>query len=99
EDGLRRAVEVVQAGLIGPVRQIHVWTNRPIWPQGMDRPAGEDPVPASLDWDQWLGPAPWRPYKGSKVYHPFNWRGWQDFGTGALGDMACHTVNMPFRAL
>jgi len=94
------------------VRQVHVWSNRPIWPQGMDRPAGEDPVPEYLDWDLWLGPAPWRPYKGQwpedeggrgrhgrGYYHPFTWRGWQDFGTGALGDMACHTANMPFRAL
>jgi len=80
------------------VREVHVWSNRPIWPQGMDRPPGEDPVPPTLDWDLWLGPAPWRPYKRD-VYHPFNWRGWQDFGTGALGDMACHTANMPFRAL
>jgi Oxidoreductase family, NAD-binding Rossmann fold/Oxidoreductase family, C-terminal alpha/beta domain len=98
EDGLRRAVEVVQAGVIGPVRQVHVWSNRPIWPQGMNRPAGEDPVPADMDWDLWLGPAPLRPFKKG-IYHPFNWRGWQDFGTGALGDMACHTANMPFRAL
>lgn len=98
EDGLRRAVECIQAGLIGQVREVHVWSNRPIWPQGMDRPPGEDPVPPTLDWDLWLGPAPWRPYKRD-VYHPFNWRGWQDFGTGALGDMACHTANMPFRAL
>jgi len=98
EDGLRRAVEVIQTGIIGPVRQLHVWSNRPIWPQGLDRPPGEDPVPLSLSWDIWLGPAPWRPFK-SKVYHPFAWRGWQDFGTGALGDMACHTANMPFRAL
>jgi predicted dehydrogenase len=113
EDGLRRAVEIVQAGVLGSVRHVHVWSNRPIWPQGMDRPAGEDPVPAHLDWDLWLGPAAWRPFKanwpsdaGSKtkglegqVYQPFRWRGWQDFGTGALGDMACHTANMPFRAL
>ena len=115
EDGLRRAVEVVQAGVIGPVRQVYVWTNRPIWPQGMDRPPGEDPVPEALDWDLWLGPASKRPYKAfwpgesspasknrarrNGIYHPFNWRGWQDFGTGALGDMACHTSNMPFRAL
>ncbi len=96
-DGLRRAVECIQAGIIGQVHEVHVWTNRPIWPQGMDRPAGVDPVPASLDWDIWIGPAPMRPY--NKVYQPFKWRGWQDFGTGALGDMACHTVNMPFRAL
>ena len=96
--GLRRAVEIVQAGVIGPVRQLHVWSNRPIWPQGIDRPEGEDPVPETLDWDLWLGPAPKRPFKNGS-YHPFKWRGWQDFGTGALGDMACHTVNMPFRAL
>ncbi len=97
EDGLRRAVEVVHAGLIGNVSQIHVWSNRPIWPQGIERPPGEDPVPAYLNWDLWIGPAPMRPYKRG-VYHPFKWRGWIDFGTGALGDMACHTVNMPFRA-
>ncbi len=97
-DGLRRAVECIQAGLIGQVSQVHIWTNRPIWPQGMDRPEGEDPIPETLNWDIWLGPAPIRPFK-SGVYHPFNWRGWQDFGTGALGDMACHTVNMPFRGL
>ena len=113
EDGLRRSVEVIQAGLIGPVRQVYVWTNRPIWPQGMDRPAGADPIPATLDWDAWIGPAAMRPYKDQwpekptsggrrgrgSVYQPFVWRGWQDFGTGALGDMACHTANMPFRAL
>jgi hypothetical protein len=64
----------------------------------MNRPDGSDPVPETLAWDIWLGPAPERPYKKG-VYNPFNWRGWQDFGTGALGDMACHTVNMPFRAL
>ncbi|HVU08352.1 MAG TPA: Gfo/Idh/MocA family oxidoreductase [Verrucomicrobiae bacterium] len=107
-DGLRRAVEVIQDGLIGKVHQVHVWTNRPVWPQGMDRPAGEDPIPDTLSWDIWLGPAPARPYKKDatingvnfrNIYQPFNWRGWQDFGTGALGDMACHTVNMPFRAL
>jgi predicted dehydrogenase len=97
-DGLRRAIEIVQAGVIGPVRQVHVWTNRPIWPQGMSRPDGSDPVPDTLNWDIWLGPAPERPFK-KDVYHTFKWRGWQDFGTGALGDMACHTVNMPFRAL
>jgi Oxidoreductase family, NAD-binding Rossmann fold/Oxidoreductase family, C-terminal alpha/beta domain len=96
--GLRRAVEVVQAGVIGPVRELHVWSNRPIWPQGINRPPGSDPVPPELDWDQWIGPARMRPFKKG-VYHSFKWRGWYDFGTGALGDMACHTVNMPFRAL
>jgi predicted dehydrogenase len=105
-DGLRRAVETIQDGLIGQVHEVHVWTNRPVWPQAMQRPAGEDPVPSTLEWDIWLGPAQARPYKGFRkpedkqgIYTPFNWRGWQDFGTGALGDMACHTVNMPFRAL
>ena len=96
--GLRRAVEVIQAGVIGAPRELHVWSNRPIWPQGLDRPPGEDPVPSNVDWDLWLGPAAFRPFKNG-VYHSFAWRGWYDFGTGALGDMACHTVNMPFRAL
>jgi predicted dehydrogenase len=111
-DSLRRAVEVMHAGIIGPVHQAYVWTNRPIWPQGRDRPPGSDDVPAGLDWDLWLGTAPERPFKldwpeeaasgkkrESRVYQPFTWRGWQDFGTGALGDMACHTVNWPFRSL
>jgi len=97
-DGLRRAVEVIQGGVIGKPKELHVWSNRPIWPQGIDRPPGEDPVPETLDWNQWLGPAQFRPYKRD-TYHTFKWRGWLDFGTGALGDMACHTVNMPFRAL
>ena len=98
ENGLRRAIEVVQAGVIGKPLELHVWTNRPIWPQGLSRPEGQDPVPANLEWDVWLGAAALRPYK-KDVYEPFKWRGWYDFGTGALGDMACHTVNMPFRAL
>jgi len=108
-DGLRRAVEVVHAGLIGAVRQAYVWTNRPLWRQGLERPEGSDPVPVGVDWDLWLGTAPWRPYKAEwpdapargrrAVYQPWVWRGWHDFGTGALGDMACHTVNWPFRAL
>jgi hypothetical protein len=98
ENGLRRAIEVVQAGVIGKPLELHVWSNRPIWPQGLERPEGEDPVPSTVDWDLWLGPAAYRPFKKG-VYHGFNWRGWYDFGTGALGDMACHTVNMPFRAL
>jgi predicted dehydrogenase len=97
-DGLRRAVECIQAGIIGQVREVHIWTNRPVWPQGMARPAGSDPVPSGLDWDLWIGAAPMRPFKRD-TYEPFIWRGWLDFGTGALGDMACHTVNMPFRAL
>src|SRR5262245_57735022 len=82
--GLRRAVEIIQAGLIGNPKELHVRSNRPIWPQGIDRPPGEDAVPASLDWNLWLGPAPARPYK-KDTYHTFKWRGWKDFGTGALG--------------
>jgi predicted dehydrogenase len=96
-EGLRRAVELIQAGIIGPVTEAHVWTNRPIWPQGIDkRPAKKDP-PKGVNWDVWLGPAPERDYGDG--YHPFAWRGWWDFGTGALGDMACHTANMAFMAL
>jgi hypothetical protein len=95
---LRRDVEIVQAGLLGQVGELYVWTNRPIWPQGLDRPEGQDPVPDYMNWDAWIGPAPMRPFKDG-VYHDFKWRGWHDFGTGALGDMACHMVNMPFRAL
>lgn len=98
ENGLREAVEVIRAGTIGDVKEVHVWTNRPIWPQGQGRPSGKDPIPEGLNWDAWIGPAPMRPFK-SEVYHPFNWRGWVDFGTGALGDMACHTTNMPVMAL
>jgi predicted dehydrogenase len=94
-DGLRRGAAVIQAGAIGDVKEIHVWTNRPIWAQGGDRPEPSDP-PAHLNWDLFLGPAPERPY--AKGYHPFAWRGWWDFGTGALGDMACHTMNLAFAA-
>jgi predicted dehydrogenase len=93
---LRKTAAVVRAGAVGNVKEVHVWTNRPIWPQGGTRPASA-PVPSNLHWDLWLGPAPVRDY--APGYHPFSWRGWWDFGSGALGDMACHTVNMPFMAL
>jgi predicted dehydrogenase len=96
EPSLRRAAAIIQAGTLGTVKEVHVWTNRPIWPQGGDRPQPAQ-CPAHLKWDLWLGPAPERPYANG--YHPFAWRGWWDFGTGALGDMACHTVNMPYMAL
>lgn len=94
---LRQSVEIIRSGAIGDVREVHVWTNRPIWPQNINRPAETPPVPATLNWDLWLGPAPERPYHNA--YVPFAWRGWWDFGTGALGDMACHTMNMPNMAL
>ncbi len=95
-NSLRKTAALVRAGSVGNVKEVHVWTNRPIWPQGGPRPAEATP-PANVHWDLWLGPAPHRPY--APGYHPFAWRGWWDFGSGALGDMACHTVNMPFMAL
>ena len=94
---IRRAVELIRGGLIGKVSEVHTWTNRPIWPQGMaERPPTEE-VPSGLDWDLWQGPAPRRPY--NSAYCPFKWRGWWDYGTGALGDMGCHIMDMPFWAL
>ncbi|MEM6692382.1 MAG: Gfo/Idh/MocA family oxidoreductase [Planctomycetota bacterium] len=98
QDGFRESVEVIRSGALGEVKEVHVWSNRPVWPQGKGRPEGADPIPSSLNWDAWIGPAPMRPYKDGE-YHSFNWRGWVDFGTGALGDMACHTTNMPVMAL
>lgn len=94
---LRQGVEVLQSGVLGKVTEIHVWSNRPIWPQGIPRPKEEMTIPEGLDWDLWLGPSPKRPYH--EAYHPFVWRGWIDFGTGAIGDMACHTLNMAFWGL
>jgi predicted dehydrogenase len=96
ERGLREAAAIIRAGALGTVKEVHVWTNRPIWPQGQPRPEPAD-CPESLDWDSWISRAPFRPY--APGYHPFKWRGWWDFGTGALGDMACHTMNMPYAAL
>jgi predicted dehydrogenase len=94
---IRRAVELIRAGIIGKVKEVHTWTNRPIWPQGITEMPKAQPIPNSLDWYLWLGPAPDRPYHES--YCPFKWRGWWDFGTGALGDMGCHIMDMPFWAL
>jgi predicted dehydrogenase len=93
---LRKTAAVVRSGVLGPVSEVHVWTNRPVWPQGGPRPKPAK-CPKNLNWDLWLGAAPERPYANG--YHPFAWRGWWDFGTGSLGDMACHTVNMPYMAL
>lgn len=90
----RSALELFKQNHIGKIYEVHVWTDRPAgwWPQGVDRLPGADPVPEGLDWDLWLGVAPERPYK-EKQYHPFSWRGWEDFGTGAQGDMACHLMD------
>jgi predicted dehydrogenase len=98
DEGIRVIYECIRGGMLGDVTEVHTWTNRPIWPQGIDRPDGADPVPESLYWEAWIGPAPMRPYKND-VYHAFKWRGWLDFGTGALGDMACHTMDSMFLAL
>jgi len=89
--------ELLQSGAIGAVREAHVWTDRPVWPQGLLRPKETPTQPSSIDWDLWIGPAPMRPYH--PLYHPFDWRGWYDFGTGALGDMALHTFHAIFTAL
>lgn len=99
EEGFRRGVELIQSGFLGTVKEAYVWTNRPgrWWKQGMGRPKNNPPIPKHVNWDLWLGPAKERPY--NPIYHPFSWRGWVDFGTGALGDMACHTMNLPFMGL
>jgi len=98
-EDLRLTREWIQAGVIGTVREVHGWTDRPgnWWKQPAVRPGGNPPVPANLDWDLWLGCAPVRPY--SPAYHPFAWRGWFEFGTGALGDMAVHNLDPAFYAL
>jgi predicted dehydrogenase len=100
----RLMCEYIWDGAIGAVREVHVWTDRPAnglfnvyWPQGVDRPKDTPAVPDTLDWDLWLGPAPYRPY--NPAYLPFKWRGWWDFGTGALGDIGCHRIDPIFRAL
>ena len=93
---VRRGAALMRAGRLGAVSEIHVWTNRPIWPQGCERPAPEDPPPG-LDWNLWIGTRPMRPY--GRGYHPFAWRGWWDFGGGALASMCTHTMNMPYMGL
>jgi len=89
--------KIIEDGAIGPVREVLTWTNRPIWPQGIYRPRETPRVPRTMNWDLWLGPAPYRPYH--PVYAPFNWRGWWDFGCGALGDMACHVLDHVYSGL
>jgi predicted dehydrogenase len=104
-EGNRLIKEWIWAGVIGPVREVHVWSDRPThrgkmplwWPQGIERPTDTPPIPPNLDWDLWLGPAPWRPYH--PAYVPFKWRGWWDFGSGGLGDMGIHNLAPVFTAL
>lgn len=96
-DSMRDVSEWIQAGVIGEVRRVHCWTDRPVWTQGLATPKEKASIPKGLDWELWLGPAPFRNYHPS--YMPFRWRGWWDFGTGALGDMGCHLIDIPYRAL
>ena len=99
--GYKSVVQAIRGGAIGRVKEAHAWSNRPVWPQGIERPQGKDPVPDHLWWDMWLGVAPYRDYVGPKQgakrgrgpYHSFNWRGFLDFGVGALGDMGCHIID------
>jgi len=94
---VRELCEMLWAGAIGEVKEAHIWTNRPIWPQGIEKPLAEKPVPETMDWDLWIGSAPFRPYNPG--YAPFKWRGWWDFGCGAIGDMACHIMDPAFWSL
>ncbi len=98
-EGARLTNEWIAAGTIGEVREVHVWSDRAglLWKQGIGRPKETPPVPSTLDWDLWLGPIAYRPYH--PAYAPVGWRGWRDFGTGAMGDMGCHILDHPVWAL
>ena len=96
-DGVRKVCDWIWNGEIGEVTRVDCFTDRPIWPQGLMRPEQVDPIPNTLNWDLFIGPAKMRPY--NKIYQPWNWRGWWEYGTGALGDMACHILHQPFKAL
>jgi predicted dehydrogenase len=96
-DDTRKVEAWIQGGLIGDVHNVHVWTNRPVWPQGIATPTGKFDIPKELDWELWLGTAPQRDF--NPTYLPATWRGWVDFGTGSLGDMGCHFMDIPYRAL
>lgn len=95
--GVKTMIKWFDAGMIGKVSEVQVWTNRPVWPQGIPTPIDKPALPEGLDWDNWVGPAQWVGYH--PLYHPFKWRGWWNFGTGALGDMGCHLIDPPFRVL
>src|SRR5699024_6874704 len=96
-DGVRQAHEICNAGMIGDVHTVHAWTNRPVWAQGFPLPKGKFDIPTTLDWNLWLGPSQF--YEYNPVYVPWSWRAWAPFGTGALGDMACHILDPAFRIL
>ena len=97
-DGVRDLCEMIWSGAIGPIKEAHAWTHRPVWDnQGLAEPLPAQTAPENLDWDRWIGPAPTRPF--NKGYAPHDWRAWLDFGGGALGDMACHILDPVFWAL
>ena len=96
-EDIRLISEWIADGAIGPVREVHAWTNRPVWPQGVYKRPEPMEVPEKLAWDLFIGPSPYREY--NEIYHPFKWRGWKDFGTGALGDMGCHIIDHAYTAL
>jgi predicted dehydrogenase len=96
-EGARLINEWIWDGAIGDVHEVHCWTNRPVWPQGIEKPQETPSLPPTLSWDVWVGPSPWRHYH--PAYVPFNWRGWWDFGTGVIGDMGAHIMDHPFWAL
>lgn len=95
--GVREVCEWIWNDEIGEIKEVHAWTDRPIWPQGLERPVQAMTTPDTLDWDKFIGPAPMRPFH--EVYTPWNWRGWWDFGTGAFGDMACHVLDPVYQSL
>ncbi len=97
QENVRKVTELLWNGIIGKVKEVYATTNRPIWPQGLERPIEQKAIPGHLDWDLFLGPAPHRPFH--EAYHPWSWRAWWDFGTGALGDMGCHVMDVPFYAM
>ncbi|MDP5157204.1 MAG: Gfo/Idh/MocA family oxidoreductase [Flaviramulus sp.] len=95
--GVQTMIDWFDSGIIGTVKEVHVWTNRPVWPQGIKTPTDKPTILDNLDWDTWVGPSQWVDYH--PLYHPFKWRGWWNFGTGALGDMGCHLMDPPYRVL
>jgi predicted dehydrogenase len=96
-EGARSTTELLTSGAIGPVRELHIWCDHPVYPCSLIRPTEKETPPAGMDWDLWIGPAPFRPYHSA--YHPWRWRPWWDFGTGTVGDMCCHTLHVYFREL
>ena len=96
-EGVKTMQKWFNEGAIGKVSEVHVWTNRPVWPQGIPTPTEKPTMLDGLDWENWIGPATWVDYH--PLYHPFKWRGWWNFGTGAMGDMGCHLMDPPFRVL